>query len=38
MQAGFLTHPVPGEMNIARIGDINQWSLAAGIRYRFGAR
>ena len=37
-RAGHLTHPVPDETNVTTISEIDQWSLTAGIKYRFGAR
>ena len=37
-RAGYLTHPIPDEMNTTMISGINQWSLTVGVRYRFGAR
>lgn len=38
VRAGYLTHPIPDEMNVTMIGEINQWSLTGEIRYRFATR
>ena len=37
-RAGYLTHPVPDEMNTTRISGINRLSLTLQLKYRLGAR